>query len=652
MKTDKDRGLLKKTEKTIKNVARSAPVKAGGKAVSAATSAIDNAIGSIDNDVVQIAHKSLHIAQSTVRLGGKTIKIAAKTSVKTVKLGITIAQKIRLAKAKQKKLKVKTSKLYKAKEAADAARKYALKPAVKAAKYGANAAGAVVDKAAEALGKVDNDALQFAKKTYDAANKAGAVTLKATKGAVKTAYKTSRTLLTKQGRRGLVHNVKRRIDKVKRGVRNVGKAAKTTAKAAKNVGKLVAKLATKLASLLMSTAPWSFLIIGIFILVIIAVNAITAAISKDEGDKTAGLVGADSDITEVFANLEEFEDMFETVAKEKITDILKKTVTDFCGAAVKEEESDSDVESDTESDAEDDDEDSDVSAGDAIIKFNNKVFYPASGSADAVNELIEQYVDNGTSTDRFASLLATMKVLAVREKNGYHETNSSDETTEETEEEGEEEDGEEEEETDDTDEDTDEEGEGTTDSEDSIAVFTKSDFETIIGTVNSNSCKYGDTFFIKITAVTENGTCPDKNCQLEYRDDDCAEREVPNESGSGTHTEKYCKGHPYCPGNHKTLTITLKTAEEYSSKSVAEIYGFNSEEEEQCEAYKEFIDALIEEMKDPQSPIFYPHTSGGTSEDYSYTYEPAGLSVSASNIALFVLLVFGIIALGVRKRGG
>lgn len=100
------------------------------------------------------------------------------------------------------------------------------------------------------------------------------------------------------------------------------------------------------------------------------------------------------------------------------------------------------------------------------------------------------------------------------------------------------------------------------------------------------------------------------------------------------------------------MIVTLKTVEEYTGKSIPQIYDFDEDETEQYESFMDYIGALIEEMNDPHSPNYYPHTPGGTSEDYSFSYEPADFSISSSNAALMILLVIGFIAVGIKKKGG
>lgn len=572
-------------------IAANPVVKAGGKVVSMTASAVDKAVDSIDNDVVQLGAKSFRIASTAVRLGGKTVKVAAKTSGQVIKnsfkLSRAVAQKVRLAKKNVKKLKVKTSKLYKAMVAAEVAKKYVVKPAVKTVKIGANAAGTVVDKAMGALDNVEDDTVQFVKKAYDVANAAGAIAFKTGKASVKAIKgtgKSARTLLTKKGRRGLVNSVKRRVQRVKRTVRNIRDAVKLTVKAGKFIAKMAVKLAklaaqavAKLVQLIASTAPWSLIVIAVIILLVIAVNIVTALIADQEENNAAGLANPDSDITEIFENMAEFEEMFAEVGKENVTDPLKSTVSSFCVTPF-----------------------NDNQPPQRMIDYNGTLYYPASGRADTINPAIENYVEGSLTTDRFASMLAALKVLIVKQTGERPEK-----------------------------------------------AFTKADFKAFFGTVNGNTCVYGDTFFIKTTSTVGGQTCPGSNCRIRYCDYGC--RTGVNSEGE---TYRYCPGHRYCNHDHVKMIVTLKTVEEYTGKSIPQIYDFDEDETEQYESFMDYIGALIEEMNDPHSPNYYPHTPGGTSEDYSFSYEPADFSISSSNAALMILLVIGFIAVGIKKKGG
>lgn len=583
-------------KRTAVGIAKNPVVKSGGKAVSTAVAAADKAIGGIDNEYVQLAHKSLHVASGAVRLGGKTVKIACKTTgnviKNTFKLSRAVAQKVRLAKMKDKpKLKVKTSKLYKTMNAALATKKYVLKPAAKAAKtgvkLGASAAGTVIDKAAGALGSVDNDTAQFAKKAYDVARTAGALTLKAGKGSVrviKGTGKTARTLLTKKGHRGLVKSVKRSVERIKRTVRNVRNAIKFTVKAAKFIAKmaakaakLVAQLVTKLVNLIISTAPWSLIIIAVVVLLIIAVNVVIAICGDETENQTAGLVGKDGNYEELYENLAEFEVLFSDVCGEKVTEPLKEKVSDFC-----------------------------VSVGKParILKYNDDPpLFPASGKSSSVNKKIEDYIKGSLSKDRYISFLAALKVLTLRETG-----------------------------------------------ERPLDAFTQADFEKFIGTVNENNCVYGNTFFIKTTVITDGETCPGANCKTKKKPGcTCCSRTDPKTGKE----HKFCGGHGYCDNDHTKMTVTLRTVEEFSGRSIPEVYEFNEDEARLYEGYKEFMGQALEEMNDPDNP-YTPFVPSESSDIEIPDYIEPELNVSNQYIVLLAVLVISLIMglLFKGKKGG
>lgn len=530
-----------------------------------------------------ISHKSFHIASGAVQLGGKTVKVAVTSPVKAVKLTKAVAQKITLLKQRKNKLKVKTSGLFKALRAEYISRKYLVKPAVKLTKSGVKMGGAVADTVIQSIG--GDDTVRFAKSAYNATKTAANVGAKTTVKGVKTTGKIGRTLLTKRGRRGLVANVKRRIKNIitapGKAVRNVKNAINNTVRAAKfavrlaaNIAKLAAQAVAKLAQLIASTAPWSLIAIGIFVLMLIIPNVFTALVADDEADNNAGLVSADGDNAELLENIGKLNTLFAEAVSENITNPLKSAVTIFC------------------------DEDADPPN---IIVFNGgDEIYPAS--KQTVNSQIDDYVSGSLSSDRFASILAALKVFKLRvtgERPGE--------------------------------------------------MFTKDDFKTFIGTVNGNTCIYGDTFFIKATESETGQTCPDEDCRTDYCEnvEDC---ESPETDDDGN---KYCPGHDYCDNDHKKMTVILKTVEEYySAKEIPEIYSFDEEESVLYDKYKEYLDMVIEEAKGTVTPSPKPLPDDNISVDYDTSYDHAGFMLGKSETALIIILVLGMLAFSARKRGG
>lgn len=605
--------LSKKTDSGIKSTARSVAhdfktgaaakivanpvVKAGGKVVSTTALTVDKVVGNVDIGVVQLAHKSLHIASGAVRLGGKTVKVAVTSPVKAVKLTKTIAQKIKLLKQRKHRLKVKTSGLFKAMRAAYITKKYVVKPAFKLTKSGVKKGGAVADTVIQNIG--GDDTVRFAKSAYNVTGTAAKVGAKTTVKGVKTTGKIGRTLLTKRGRRGLVTNVKRRIKNIitapGRAARNVKNAVHNTARVAKFAARLVAKAVAKVAQLIASTAPWSLMAISIFVLMLIIPSVFSALVADDEADNNAGLVSADGDNEELLENMRKLNALFEEAVAENITEPIKSTVTSFC------------------------DEDADPPN---IIVFNGgDEVYPAS--KQTVNSQIDDYVSGSLSSDRFASMLAALKVFRLREADKIIPEESSAESENE---------------------------ESSTEFEkgELPKMFTKDDFKAFIGTVNGNTCSYGDTFFIKTTVTVSGQTCPGKDCRERTCNPGCKTRK----KSDGT-TERYCPGHKYCDHDHKKMTVTLKTVEEYyTDKGIPEIYNFDEDEIVSYDKYKEYLDLLIEDAKDPFTPSPESQPDGSTSVDYDTSYDHAGFKLGKSETALIIILVLGMLAFIVRKRGG
>lgn len=103
--------------------------------------------------------------------------------------------------------------------------------------------------------------------------------------------------------------------------------------------------------------------------------------------------------------------------------------------------------------------------------------------------------------------------------------------------------------------------------------ISQSDFETLFGDVGNNTCTYGQTVVYKTTTEVYNCTCPDEECQTEYREDKCAYYY----NSEGVKVE-FCEGHPYCSNDHTMLQVSLYKTTEYTSKSLSEIYSFTDEE--------------------------------------------------------------------------
>ena len=271
-------------------------------------------------------NKSLKVASSTVRFGGRTVKVCGNTIKKTIHAPAEAKKNIKLLKAKFRSLQKATTK-GKLKKAVGVVGKTAAKGvksvAIGGAKFAANSANRLVD-------SIDNDTVRFAKQSADAARAAASAAKKAGKAAGKTINKTSkavRTLATKKGRRKLAKSVKRKINSVKRNVRRAKQVAKATAKVAKATAKLVVKIVGKVINLIVSTAPWSLIAIGVVIAVILIFYLVTYAFTSVLGsqERVAGWAIGESDGTpeDVHSNIEELANNLKTGCENKFAKDLR-----------------------------------------------------------------------------------------------------------------------------------------------------------------------------------------------------------------------------------------------------------------------------------------------------------------------------------------
>ncbi len=288
------------------------------------------------------------------------------------------------------------------------------------------------------------------------------------------------------------------------------------------------------------------------------------------------------------------------MSKEKITDPLKKEVEEFCYEPDDDDDDEDEIAAYADTDT---DSDSDISDPPPIIEYNGTVYYPASGKGNTICKQAEDYVNGSLSKDRYVSFLAALKVLTLRVT-----------------------------------------GDRPLDS------FTKEDFEKFIGTVDENTCSYGDTFFIKKTVITDGETCPGEKCKRKKYPksepgEPCASRTTKNGN-----VIEYCAGH--CPNDHTKLTVTLQTVEEYHGKTVPEIYKFSVEETLLYDGYVYFMRQALEEMNDPDNPYIPRDPSSGTDVEIPEYKEPE-FGVSSRDTTIIVILVVTLImGLLFKKKGG
>lgn len=394
-------------------------------------------------------NKSFKVASSTVRFGGRTVKVCGGSIKKTIAAPAITKKNVKLMKAKFRQLQNVTDR-GKLKNAVGVVGKTAAKSAALTVKAGSK----VISSAGNAIGMVDNDEVRRAKQSYDVAKSAASATKQAGKVAgktVKTTAKTVRTLATKKGRRKLAKSVKRKIAN-KRNIRRTKKVVKATAKVAKSVVKVAIKVVGKLFNLIISTAPWSLIIIGAIALIIISASMVAQFATSAVGTVAGGgawLLDDNSSQTpeEIYECYNNYKTLVDEVIQSNVKDKLKDKVTAFCN--------------------------SDTSKPRKIIQFigenQNSTFFPASGNADSVNSFIEAFELNDHS-----DFMSSLFVLMTREK---------------------------------------QQADGVTDAEMYDFDFTKADFEEFIKTVDENTCRFGKTFIYKTATETTDNACPRENCK-------------------------------------------------------------------------------------------------------------------------------------------
>ena len=479
-------------------------------------------------------NKSLKVASSTVRFGGRTVKVCGNTIRKTIHAPAEAKKNIKLLKVKFRSLQKATAK-GKLKKAVGVVGKTAVKggkAAVKGVKSGAIGGARFAANSADRLvDSIDNDTVRFAKQSADAAKAAASAAKKAGKVAGKTINKTSkavRTLATKKGRRKLAKSVKRKINNVKRNVRRAKKVAKVTAKVVKATAKIVSKIVTKIVSLIVETLPYSLIVIGVIIAVILISYLVTYTFTSVLGsqDGVAGWAIDESDDTT--------EDVHLNI--EELAGYLKTGCENKFTKELKDEISNFCVS---------------VSEPQRIIEYtigdSSATLFPAAGKDAEINAIIDRVINDFSkyTATEYSNFMAALVVLTARKNYGNESF--------------------------------------------AFEKFTQSEIEEFIGGLNSNSCSFGNTFFVKTTATTSDETCPGAACKRKTEPGcKCAVDDNGNE---------YCAGHPYCDNDHEKLTIKFQTADKYYGKTVSEIYGFNEEEAVYFSSVSEFIRTMLMEME-------------------------------------------------------
>lgn len=418
----------------------------------------------------------------------------------------------------------------------------------------AHGVGRIADKT---VSSIDNDSVQFGKKSYDISKTAVETSGRTLKTSAKIVGKSARGLskvIDPRERRRLKKSVRRQVNKFKRDVKTTQKVAKNAAKAAAKAAKATAKAAKKTAEIaakagkavvqavarvigfIVQTMPWSLIIIGILALVLIIVFAFMGMFGSAGGSVTGagGWAIDDSnsmDEKAIYENFEKFRTQSKEVCDSNVKNNLHSEVDSFCVTSTPERI---------------------ISYYDSSVSVT---YYPATSGKAPVKTNVTNYLNSTMTPEKYSEFLAALFVLETREK---------------------------------------QQAEGVNDATIYDFDFTKADFEEFIGSVDSNSCRYGSTFIIKTTTETTGEKCPGENCKT---------KTIPgckccSSVDSGGRVTEYCGGHPYCPSDHTKLTVTLKTVEDYYNKPISEIYGFTENEKARYEATSAFIAALLKDKEE------------------------------------------------------
>lgn len=399
--------------------------------------------------------------------------------------------------------------------------------------------------------KLGSDIYTYGKQVTSTSGKA---LKKSVKGVRKTAKGITKVVDPKQ-RRALKKSVKHQVRQINKSVRNISRttskvakntakatkaatkaatqAAKATAKAAQVTVKATVSAISKVVSFIASTSPWSLIIIGVILLLILVVMMITSLISSAGGTLDGGaawVMGDESQTTskpeDVYENYKGYKDDIDTIFKNAVIDSLKNSVTGFCA---------------------------DNPTPKKIISYKSKTIssgrlYPAYHKDTTINGYIDRFK---IEDEDYIEMLSTLFVLMTREK---------------------------------------QQTENVGENEIFEFIFKTEDISEFIGSVNNNTSRWGDTFFIKTDKNESPVSCPGENCKIKYKSDRCA-----SYTDADGHKHYYCKGHPYCPINHTEKKVSLYKVTDYYDKSIEEIYNFSEAEKERYNLSKTIISMLIEE---------------------------------------------------------
>ena len=258
----------------------------------------------------------------------------------------------------------------------------------------------------------------------------------------------------------LRHLTKRAVNKgAKAAAKTTAKAAKAAvrtarqaAQAAQKAVQATASAVAKIGSFIASTMPYSLIIIGAILLIVILCLCMTEIIGGAGGSVAGGgawLVDDSSNQTpeEIYEGYKKFIEQAKDVMETQAKDALQNEVTSFCSG--------------------------DTSDPRKIIQYidknHNSTFFPANGADSTINAWIDEF-----GTDDYADYMSLLFVLMTREK---------------------------------------QQADGVSDGEIYDFDFKKEDFEEFMKTVNENSCRWGNTFVIKTAVETLPEYCPGQSCK-------------------------------------------------------------------------------------------------------------------------------------------
>lgn len=508
--------------------------KAVGGVGSTVASSTDNSMAG-GAAIAQGVKTAQALASATV-VGGKAIKTAAKASIKTVKVVAKVPKTVKSyfkLKPSQKRYIKRLKRLSK--------RKYRAKRIAANAKKAVGAVGGI-SRAGSGISQKASSALENSLRSGDGAGTAAAGLAMQSSRAIRTGVrvggkavktgakvtmrtvKTTRKLATKVGRKIATGTAKRAMKTsakaAEQATKTTKKAAEVSAKASVKLVKALVMVVSKAVSLIMSTAPWSLILIGGMALIMCGGFLLGGGVGASSGSaKKVGLdmIANSSYSDEYVENLTD--EQAESVFKSKINSFsvdVKKSVDKIIIAPLKEKVEDYLQINDSN--------DSNVSKDSSVENVNmpaknrkiveinlcgtKTVLFPAEDKNDEIGKKINDIVfDN-------SDFLAALFTLKAR-KSSVHIDELSDIRFD----------------------------------------FAASAVEEFLGDIDSNSCEYGPTYLYKKIEEQSGCSCPDQNCDSK-------------------------DGIPYCPGEHTKLTIEICPVTAHELKPIFMIYGFSDDETE------------------------------------------------------------------------